>query len=161
MKGDCSSQRQYSNNIMKGFDTMQIKEKLLELPETIKRVKTSIVELTTKLGDLKMELKRWELQTLNEIASEVDDKGKAIYSNEAKRQGRLLELQKNDPEYLQLEEKIKYHEQKINELDIELTYYKDLQHNLRSICFLSNDIPYKGPRAFRKYNSKTHKHFPV
>jgi len=128
---------------MKGFDTMQIKEKLLELPETIKGVKTSIVDLTTKLGDLKMELKRWELQTLNEIASEVDDKGKAIYSNEAKRQGRLLELQKDDPKYLQLEEKIKYLEQKINELDIELTYYKDLQNNLRSICFLSNDIPYK------------------
>jgi len=143
MKGDCSSQRQYPNNIMKGFDTMQIKEKLLELPETIKGVKTSIVDLTTKLGDLKMELKRWELQTLNEIASEVDDKGKAIYSNEAKRQGRLLELQKDDPKYLQLEEKIKYLEQKINELDIELTYYKDLQNNLRSICFLSNDIPYK------------------
>ena len=138
---------------MKGFDKMQIKEKLLELPDTIKRVKTSIVELTTKLGDLKMELKRWELQTLNEIASEVDDKGKAIYSNEAKRQGRLLELQKNDPEYLQLEEKIKYLEQKINELDIELTYYKDLQNNLRSICFLSNDIPYKGPRAFRNYRN--------
>ncbi len=153
MKGDCSSQRQYPNNIMKGFDMMKIKEKLLELPDTIKRVKTSIVELTTKLGDLKMELKRWELQTLNEIASEVDDKGKAIYSNEAKRQGRLLELQKDDPEYLQLEEKIKYHEQKINELDIELTYYKDLQHNLRSICFLSNDIPYKGPRAFRNYRN--------
>jgi len=127
---------------MKGSDTMEIKEKLLELPETIKRVKTSMVELTTKLGDLKMELKRWELQTLNEIASEVDDKGKAIYSNEAKRQGRLLELQKNDPEYLQLEEKIKYLEQKINELDIELTYYKDLQNNLRSICFLSSDIPF-------------------
>jgi len=142
MKGDCSSQRQYPNNIMKGSDTMEIKEKLLELPETIKRVKTSMVELTTKLGDLKMELKRWELQTLNEIASEVDDKGKAIYSNEAKRQGRLLELQKNDPEYLQLEEKIKYLEQKINELDIELTYYKDLQNNLRSICFLSSDIPF-------------------
>lgn len=136
---------------MKGFDIMQIKEKLLELPDTIKRVKTSMVELTTKLGDLKMELKRWELQTLNEIASEVDDKGKAIYSNEAKRQGRLLELQKNDPEYLQLEEKIKYLEQKINELDIELTYYKDLQNNLRSICFL--DIPYKGPRAFRNYRN--------
>ena len=130
---------------------MQIKEKLLEMPDTIKRVKTSIVELTTKLGDLKMELKRWELQTLNEIASEVDDKGKAIYSNEAKRQGRLLELQKDDPEYLQLEEKIKYHEQKINELDIELTYYKDLQHNLRSICFL--DIPSKGARAFRNYRN--------
>lgn len=141
MKGDCSSQRQYPNNIMKGFDMMEIKEKLLELPEIIKRVKTSIVALTTQLGDLKMELKRWELQTLNEIASEVDDKGKAIYSNEAKRQGRLLELQKNDPEYLQLEEKIKYLELKLNELDIELTYYKDLQNNLRSICFLSNDIP--------------------
>ncbi len=138
---------------MKGFDTMEIKEKLLELPETIKKVKTSMVELTTKLGDLKMDLKRWELQTLNEIASEVDDKGKAIYSNEAKRQGRLLELQKNDPEYLQLEEKIKYLEQKINELDIELTYYKDLQNNLRSICFLSNDIPYKGPQAFRNYRN--------
>lgn len=136
---------------MKGFDKMQIKEKLLELPDTIKRVKTSMVELTTKLGDLKMELKRWELQTLNEIASEVDDKGKAIYSNEAKRQGRLLELQKDDPEYLQLEEKIKYLEQKINELDIELTYYKDLQNNLRSICFL--DIPYKGTRAFRNYRN--------
>lgn len=142
MKGDCSSQRQYPNNIMKGFDTMKIKEKLLELPDTIKRGKTSIVELTTKLGDLKMELKRWELLTLNNIASEVDDKGKAIYSNEAKRQGRLLELQKDDPEYLQLEEKIKYLEQKINELDIELTYYKDLQNNLRSICFLSSDIPF-------------------
>lgn len=132
---------------------MQIKENLLELPDTIKRVKTSIVELTTKLGDLKMELKRWELLTLNNIASEVDDKGKAIYSNEAKRQGRLLELQKDDPEYLQLEEKIKYHEQKINELDIELNYYKDLQNNLRSICFLSNDIPYKGPRSFRNYRN--------
>jgi len=141
MKGDCSSQRQYPNNIMKGFDMMEIKEKLLELPETIKRVKTSIVALTTQLGDLKMELKRWELQTLNEIASEVDDKGKAIYSNEAKRQGRLLELQKDSPEYLQLEEKIKYLELKLNELDIELTYYKDLQNNLRSICFLSSDIP--------------------
>lgn len=151
MKGDRSSQRQYPNNIMKGFDKMQIKEKLLELPDTIKRVKTSIVELTTKLGDLKMELKRWELQTLNEISSEVDDKGKAIYSNEAKRQGRLLELQKDSPEYLQLEEKIKYLEQKINELDIELTYYKDLQNNLRSICFLSNDIPYRRSRAFRNY----------
>lgn len=127
---------------MKGFDTMKIIEKLLELPDTIKRVKTSIVELTTKLGDLKMELKRWELLTLNNIASEVDDKGKAIYSNEAKRQGRLLELQKNDPEYLQLEEKIKYLERKINELDIVLTYYKDLQNNLRSICFLSSDIPF-------------------
>lgn len=138
---------------MKGFDTMQIKEKLLELPDTIKRVKTSIVELTTKLGDLKMELKKWEIRTLNEIASEVDDKGKAIYSNEAKRQGRLLELQKDDPEYLQLEEKIKYLEQKINELDIELNYYKDLQNNLRSICFLSNDIPYKEPRAFRNYRN--------
>ena len=76
---------------------MQIKEKLFELPETIKRVKTSIVELTTKLGDFKMDLKRWELQTLNDIASEVDDKGKAIYSNEAKRQGRLHELQKRQP----------------------------------------------------------------
>ena len=136
---------------MKGFDTMKIKEKLLELPDTIKRVKTLIVELTTKLGNLKMELKRWELRTLNSIAAEVDDKGKAIYSNESKRQGRLLELQVDNPEYLQLEEKIKSLEQEINELDIELTYYKDLQHNLRSICFLSNDIPYKGSRAFRDY----------
>ncbi len=138
---------------MKGFDTMEIKEKLLELPDTIKRVKTLIVELTTKLGDLKMDLKRWELLTLNDIASEVDDKGKAIYSNEAKRQGRLLELQKDNPEYLQLEEKIKYHEQKINELDIELTYYKDLQNNLRSICFLSNDIPYRRSHSFRNYRN--------
>ena len=153
MKGDCSSQLNAQIVLRKDLIQLQIKEKLLELPDTIKRVKTLIVELTTKLGDLKMELKRWELLTLNDIASEVDDKGKAIYSNEAKRQGRLLELQKDDPEYLQLEEKIKYLEQKINELDIELTYYKDLQHNLRSICFLSNDIPYKGPRAFRNYRN--------
>lgn len=72
-----------------------IKERLLVLPNKIEEMKIRLLGKQQELEDTKTDMKIWELTEINEISNELDDKGKAVYSNDTKRQAEL-QSRKND-----------------------------------------------------------------
>jgi hypothetical protein len=77
----------------------EAKKQLLELPEEIREVSGKIWENSNSIIELKYHISIIESEIKNKINSEVDDKGKAIFSNEEKRKIEFLERTRNDVEY--------------------------------------------------------------
>ena len=120
--------------------SIDIKEKLLSLPESIRTQKEDILMKHQELEILSHRLKAWEVKTLNDITNELDDRGKPVYSNDIKRQGALMEMQTQDQEYLKLKATIDDLTLAIKKADIELDYLYNMQSNLKAICYIGTEI---------------------
>lgn len=117
-----------------------IKERLLELPESIRTQKEDILTKHREVEVLIRQSKEWEVRMMNNITNAVDDKGKPVYSNDIKRQGALMELQAQDQEYLKLKTAINDLTLAIKKAEIEMDFLYNTQSNLKAICYIGTEI---------------------
>jgi len=113
-----------------------IKERLLELPDLIAGKKCELLTLQEQLADLQEDMSKWELIQMDEINNAVDDKGKPLYSNDAKRKAELEKRKQGDSKYQGQAEELKELEHEIQVKNIYLEKLYNEQSNLRSICRL-------------------------
>lgn len=113
-----------------------IKEKLLDLPNEIKELRIEVLKEEKKIVSYRLELERWELMELDEIANEKDESGKVIYSNDMKRRAELERRKKINENYVEVEKMIDDLEYEIEMKKIELDKLYNEQKNLRAICQL-------------------------
>lgn len=113
-----------------------IKERLLSLPDEIKELRLSILNKENDLLDSEEEKKTWELMQLDDIASEKDENGKNVYSNDTKRKAELERRKTASEKYMEVEIKIDdlRHEIEIKKIELDKLYSE--QKNLRAICRL-------------------------
>lgn len=111
----------------------EAKKELLELPETIKERAGQIWENTNSIIELKYHINVLESEIKNKINSEVDDKGKSIYSNDEKRKIEFLERTRGDAEYNSQIEELRMLERNVEKGNFHLTSLRDRQMNLRVI----------------------------
>lgn len=115
---------------------MDIKKRLLDLPNEIKQNKMAILKYEKNLNNLQETISRWELQQLTEIADAIDEKGKAIFSNETKRKAELEKRKQGSSEYSIWQDTVNELKYAIQEKNIEISALYDEQGNLRAICRL-------------------------
>lgn len=113
-----------------------IKDRLLSLPSEIEKLKIDIIYKQWELQTIREQLKSWEIVELSHISNETDDKGKAIYSNETKRQAELQFRKDSSEEYGAMESKSKKLDEEIALLNVKLDKLYNEQGNLRAICRL-------------------------
>mgnify|MGYP005834765557 CR=1 FL=1 len=115
---------------------VDIKNRLLELPVEIKNAKKGLLTLQESLIEQNEALKKWELEQMNDIANAVDAAGKALYSNDIKRQAELQNRKEASDAYKELKNKVESltYQIKVTEIDVAGLY--DEQGNLRAICKL-------------------------
>lgn len=118
------------------MNNLEIKARLLELPEMIREVKKTLFEKKIESIDIKEQLKIWELQEMANISNEVNEKGKPAYSNETKRQAELQRRKENSKEYQDLQNKLNKLDEEIAFMEIDLDKLYNEQGNLRAICRL-------------------------
>jgi hypothetical protein len=123
---------------MKGWDFMDIKSRLLELPTVVKNVRLEMIASQESLAERNKALKKLELEQMNDIANAVDGNGKALFSNDVKRQAELQSRKESNQVFRELEKEIETltYQNKVKE--IELSSLIDEQSNLRSICRLES-----------------------
>lgn len=104
------------------------------LASEIKEVRTKLLEMTTKMELISNRIKKWESAEMLSITSEIDEKGKAAYSNAEKRQVELERRKLNDQVISGLEAEYEAIKKEYEELRIDLQYKYDLQENLRALA---------------------------
>lgn len=119
-----------------------IKERLLALPNEIAEIKMEVLKKQEQAAEIRELINQWELAEVDEIANAIDDKGKPVYSNDAKRKAELERRKNADEQYIAWIKELKQLEHEIAELNIALDRLYNEQGNLRAICRLegtSND----------------------
>jgi len=113
-----------------------IKERLLALPEEIEMLKKDILKYQEEAATIRELIGQWELIQIDEIANAVDDKGKPIFSNDAKRKAELERRKVIDEKYSTWNKALKELEHEIAIKNIALEKLYNEQGNLRAICRL-------------------------
>mgnify|MGYP001221695862 CR=1 FL=1 len=113
-----------------------IRQRLMELPNEIAQLKLEILQMQERAADIKEQLQLWELAQIDDIANAQDEKGKPVYSNEAKRKAELEKRKQGDSKYQGQAEELKELEHEIQVKNIYLEKLYNEQSNLRSICRL-------------------------
>lgn len=119
-----------------------IKERLLSLPVEIETLKMDLLNKQENLRIAREQLKSWELVEMSYISNELDDNGKAKYSNDTKRQAELQHRKDSSTDYMEYEYKAKELDREVAIANIKLDRLTNEQGNLRAICRLvgaSND----------------------
>ena len=114
---------------------MMIKDRLLKLPDEIKEMKIELINADKRLEHYNEEVKKWELRELDLIANEIDEDGKAKYSNDTKRKAEL-ERRKEGEDYQRLLKALNDARLEKDLIYIELDRLYNEQSNLRAICRL-------------------------
>jgi len=112
-----------------------IKDRLLKLPDEIKEMKIELINADKRLEHYNEEVKKWELRELDLIANEIDEDGKAKYSNDTKRKAEL-ERRKEGEDYQRLLKALNDARLEKDLIYIELDRLYNEQSNLRAICRL-------------------------
>lgn len=116
---------------------MTEKQRLLELPDEIRESELRVIEQIYELSTDKTMLYRMESKIKAAIADEVNDAGKAIYSNAEKRGSELVQRLNEDSLYIELKDNLNTDERKLDESKINTRFLRDLQSNLKVVY--SND----------------------
>lgn len=116
-----------------------IKERLSKLHTEIRETRIDILEAQEQYERNQEWLKKWELKNMEIIASATDAAGKALYSNDVKRQAALEAEKEQSEEYSLAIEKKKKLARTIKEMEIEISCLCDEQSNLRAICRLGGE----------------------
>ncbi len=104
-----------------------MRDKLEEMKSIAEDIRTDSIQILDKeieLNKKKQIVAEIELAWMNEIANETDAAGKALYSNDAKRQGKLLEYKEDDDDYQVSVDEIKAAIYEIDLMKINLQYNK-------------------------------------
>ena len=78
-----------------------IKDRLLNLPGEIEELKLGLFQKQEKASTIKEKLKMWELVEMDYISNELDEKGKAKFSNDTKRQAELQRRKDESEDYFE------------------------------------------------------------
>lgn len=116
-----------------------IRQRLMELPDEIAKLKLEILQMQERAADIREQLQLWELTQIDDIANAQDEKGKPIFSNEAKRKAELEKRKQGDSYYQRQAEEFKVLEHEIQVKNIRLEKLYNEQSNLRAICRLEGN----------------------
>ena len=116
-----------------------IKERLQELPDLIAEKKYELLILQEQLADLQEDMSKWELIQMDEINNAVDDKGKPLYSNDAKRKAELEKRKQTDEWYKNRAKEARELNREIARKNIIIEQLYNIQSNLRAICRLEGN----------------------
>jgi hypothetical protein len=116
-----------------------IKDRLLSLPNEIEITRTEVLNKQQGLEEIRLKIKNWELMETIEIANEVDDKGKVVYSNDTKRQAELQYRKSESAIYNNYFKISKELEKEVAALEIKLDKMFNEQGNLRAVCRLGDE----------------------
>lgn len=105
----------------KHFNTEDIEESLLELPETIAVQKGVVRKLRDVFQEADLPRKMMELEMIDDIASETNPQtGKTLYSNDKLRDAELKRRKANNPEYQDYQAQAKEAERDLSAAEDEL-----------------------------------------
>ena len=113
---------------------MNIKDVLTKIHEDIKNQREKLLYMKQKIEDLQETIKVWELEQMTEIANTVDEKGKAVYSNDVKRQAELERRKQDSPEYQKMQKELKEQKFEYDMAVIMLQGMLDQQENARALA---------------------------
>lgn len=123
--------------ILNQFNGADIKAKLLAFPEQVKSQKLIVNQFWQALKDTELASKEAEALLVTEIAAELNDNGKAKYSNAEARAAELLSRKRTSPEYSFAENDRRRAEGKLEEAQAELEYLYDGYKAYRYIARLT------------------------
>jgi len=113
---------------------MDIKDILTKIHEDIKNQRKRLLYAKQKIEDLQETIKVWELEQMTEIANTVDEKGKAVFSNDVKRQAELERRKKESREYQKMTQELKEQKFEYDLAVIILQGMLDQQENARALA---------------------------
>lgn len=108
-------------------------EDLMNLPQQIKDVEISTLDINEKLTSIKKELDTIESSMMSSILNETDEKGKPVFSNAEKRNTELERRMSAFDESIEMKKNIDRLERQYKESVIEIRYLRDLQSNYKAI----------------------------
>jgi hypothetical protein len=130
-----NSQKAY--DVLSQFDSSNIKEQLLAYPERIKEQKLVVSQKRQALKDAELTVKEVEAGLVMEIASEVNENGKAKFSNAESRNAELLARKKVSAEFNFAESDRRNAEADLEEAQAELEQLQDKFKAYRYIARLT------------------------
>jgi len=113
-----------------------MKDILMKLPETIKAQRMMLLDRNTKIEELTVSLKKWEVSEMAYITNETDYNGKPVFSNAEKKQAELARRKKASPSAIDLENNIDTLRYSFEIVRIDMQYNIDVQENYRAIARL-------------------------
>jgi chromosome segregation ATPase len=108
-------------------------DRLNQLPAQIAAETHKLIGLNTELEEKNHSYSKEEMKIKLEIADEVDDKGKKIYSNAESREAALVERVEGNEGLTDLAREIKSLEIHIQSLRVDIDQLSHEQRNIRSI----------------------------
>lgn len=112
-----------------------MKNKLMELPETIKGQRMTLLDRNTKIEELSASIKKWESAQMEDITN-ITEGGKPAFSNAEKRAAELARRKENAPWVIDLENDISTLRYSYEIVRIDMQYNIDVQENYRAIARL-------------------------
>jgi len=116
-----------------------IRQRLMELPDEIAKLKLEILQMQERAADIREQLQLWELTQIDDIANAQDEKGKPIFSNEAKRKAELEKRKQTDEWYTNRAKEARELNREIARKNIIVEQLYNIQSNLRAICRLEGN----------------------
>jgi len=108
----------------------QLVPQLLSLPKQIKEKMLDILFLQSRINETEYEIRQWEAEQIQDIATAVDNNGRKLFSNEKLRQAELERRKAEDERYKQLSETLQEYKEQQEKDRIELEY---LRYQFRAI----------------------------
>lgn len=113
---------------------MNIKDVLTKIHENILNQRKKLLYAKQKIEELQETMKIWELEQMTDIANVTDEKGKAVFSNDVKRQAELERRKKEDPKYQGMQKELKAQKFEYDMAVIMLQGLLDQQENARALA---------------------------
>ena len=108
-------------------------DRLLEIPQQLSDLQLEILEKTQVSQEIANNLAEAEGALKVQIANEVDESGKKVYSNADARSAAFVELSTDDEEIVSLNQKQRDVQSEIGKLKIDFDCIANEQRNIRSI----------------------------
>lgn len=113
---------------------MQVKDVLMKIHEDIQNQRKRLLYMKQKIEEQQEMIKIWELEQMTDIANVTDEKGKAVFSNDVKRQAELERRKKESQEYQTLQKELKSAKFDYDMGVIVLQTMLDRQENARALA---------------------------
>ena len=104
----------------------QLVPQLLSLPKQIKEKMLDILLLQSRINETEYEIRQWEAEQIQDIATAVDENGRKLFSNEKLRQAELERRKAEDERYKQLSDALQEYREQQEKDRIELEYLRYL-----------------------------------
>jgi len=107
-------------DFLRELDLKAIENTLLGLPEEIAQKARQVDNMKRKKQEVEEEMKKLELAVRDEVAAEVNERGRPVYSNETRREAEARRRLENDESYLAMKDTLEALKADLSEQEIEL-----------------------------------------